>query len=111
MKHLLIASVLTSFFSLPAVADDLAYEDLLSPESEYLQTELLTLPQGESLPNDAEQNSEKSLELVYVDQYERSLFSLGEVDVERKITLNGGGKTLRADAFELGFHIAVNYTP
>ncbi len=110
MKHLLIASVLTPFFSLPVVADDLVYEDLLSPGSEYLQTELLTLPQDELLPNDAEQNSEESLELVYIDQYERSLFSLGEVDVERKITLNGGGKTLRADAFELGFHIAVNYT-
>ncbi len=111
MKHLLLASVLTSLFSLPTMADDLTYEDLLSTEGQYLKTEQLYLDQEAAVLASEEPNDEESLELTYADQYERSLFSVGEVDVERKITLNGGGKTLRADAFELGFHIAVNYTP
>lgn len=111
MKHLLLASVLTSLFNPPVMADDLTYEDLLSTEGQYLQTEQLELAQDNLLPTDQRPASEVSLDLAYTDQYERALFSLGEVDVERKITVNGGGKTLRADAFELGFHIAVNYTP
>jgi hypothetical protein len=110
MKHLLNASVLICLFNQTVVADELTYEDLLSAESEYLQAEQSDSSLDEPLPA-GEADSEEPLELVYVDQYERSLFSVGEVDVERKITLNGGGKTLRADAFELGFHIAVNYTP
>lgn len=110
MKHLLVASVLTSLFSLPAMADNLTYEDLLSTEGQYLQSEQNPIGQDAVLASE-EPNGDESLDLTYADQYERSLFSVGEVNVERKITLNGGGKTLRADAFELGFHIAVNYTP
>ncbi len=111
MQHLLLASVLTSLFSLSVMADDLTYEDLRSTEGQYLQSEQFYLDQEAAVLANEESNREDLLELNYADQYERSLFSLGEVDVERKITLNGGGKTLRADAFELGFHIAVNYTP
>ena len=108
MKNLLIASTLLSFLHLPATATELNARDLVSTESLYLQSltnfsaqELATRPPA----------YQAKLDLEYTDQYNRSLFTLGEVDVERKITLNGGGKDLNVEAFELSFHIAVNYTP
>lgn len=110
MKYLLPVSALASLFSLPLAAADLTYGDLVSAEHHYLVTGPGQEDQQESIIVPVAATNEP-LDLAYTDQYERALFSLGELDVERKITLNGGGKALRADAFELGFHIAVNYTP
>ena len=108
MKYLLIASALLSFLHLPATALELNERDLVSTENLYLQ--LLTDVSAQKLETRPSEN-QAELQLEYIDQYNRSLFTLGEVDVERKITLNGGGKDLNVEAFELSFHIAVNYTP
>jgi hypothetical protein len=37
------------------------------------------------------------------------LFKAGDMEVIRKITLDGSGTEIKADAFEVGIHIALSY--
>jgi hypothetical protein len=98
------------FFMLPANATPLGRDTLVSTGCLYLHE----LEQAEQLSQEPALGTPKrkvNLHLEYAEQYDRTLLTLGELDVERLITLNGGGKDLNISAFELGFHIAVNYTP
>lgn len=107
MKNLLLASILLIAYSLPSSAVELSADALVSPANLYIQAqEEPSQAEAAVVPTEGDQ-----LQLEYIDQYDHMLFTLGELDVERKITLNGGGKALETGAFELGFHIAVNYTP
>jgi|GEM_PF-4851396 len=101
----LFASVLLSLWSAPAA--ELKQNDLCSVEATYLETEA---EPGVADPIDTTIDNSSSPHFDYIDNDNHTLFSNGELDIERKITLDAAGTEVHSDTFNVGLHIAVNYT-
>jgi len=103
----LFATVLLSLLVYSASAAELKSNDLCSVEATYLKTE------AESDVADAIDttiDNASSPHFDYIDNDNRTLFSNGELDIERKITVDASGTEVHSDTFNVGLHIAVNYT-
>lgn len=104
----LFASVLLSLLVWSAAAAELKSNDLCSVEATYLKSESES---GITETIHAPLEHASSPDFDFIDEYNQSLFSIGELNVERKITVDASGAEVHSDTFNVGLHIAINYTP